>query len=223
MKISLIPKIDSPIKMKDFPISCCDVCYKIISKITVNRLKPILPLLVDDNQSAFVRGRSIQDNILLMHDLVKAYQKIGGPSGCAIKMDIMKAFDTVKWDYLLTILTQMNIPKKVRQWIFLCVCVSTVSFSINLNGSLTDNFNVSRGLRQGNPLFQTLFILVMKVSTKFSKLKPSFSHFDTILDVTASSSASLPLQMIFSSCLVQTMLPLKPLKISWTPLKTYLA
>lgn len=70
--ISFIPKTDSPVKMKDFrPISCCNVSYKIISKILANRIKLLLPFLVDENQSAFVKRRNIQDNILLMHDLVQ--------------------------------------------------------------------------------------------------------------------------------------------------------
>lgn len=95
ISISLIPKVESPVKMKEFrPISCCNVCYKVISKILANRIKPLLPRLVDQNQSAFVQGRCIQDNILLMHNIVRSYQKIGGPSCCAIKVDIMKAFDT---------------------------------------------------------------------------------------------------------------------------------
>lgn len=103
--ISLIPKVESLVKMKEFrSICCCNVSYKILSKIIANRIKPLLPQLVDLNQSAFVKDRCIQDNILLMHNLVKSYQKIGGPSCCAIKVDIMKTFDTVKWGYLMFIL-----------------------------------------------------------------------------------------------------------------------
>ncbi|GJV04817.1 RNA-directed DNA polymerase, eukaryota, reverse transcriptase zinc-binding domain protein [Tanacetum coccineum] len=64
--ISLVPKLKSPARVLDYrPISCCNVIYKIISKVVTNRLKPVLGDLVDVNQSAFIPGRQISDNILL--------------------------------------------------------------------------------------------------------------------------------------------------------------
>lgn len=72
----------------------------------------------------------------------------------------MKAFDTLKWDYLFTILKSMNFPDKFLKWVKLCL--STVSFSINLNGSLTGRFTSTRGIRQGDPLSHSLFILAME-------------------------------------------------------------
>lgn len=62
-------------------------------KILAIRLKPLLCYLVDENQSAFTKGRSIQDNILLTYELVKNYQKSNGSRRCAIKIDIIKGFD----------------------------------------------------------------------------------------------------------------------------------
>ncbi|GJX79146.1 RNA-directed DNA polymerase, eukaryota, reverse transcriptase zinc-binding domain protein [Tanacetum coccineum] len=70
--ISLIPKTQSPLKVNDYrPIACCNVVYKCISKVITGRIKKVLGKLVNINQSAFVTGRQIQDNILLTQELLK--------------------------------------------------------------------------------------------------------------------------------------------------------
>ncbi|GJR16323.1 RNA-directed DNA polymerase, eukaryota, reverse transcriptase zinc-binding domain protein [Tanacetum coccineum] len=68
--ISLIPKIPIPDKVSDLrPIACCNVLYKCISKILTNRIKKGLGMLVSENQSAFIEGRQITDNIMLSQEL----------------------------------------------------------------------------------------------------------------------------------------------------------
>lgn len=170
--ISLIPKVENPISLKQFrPISCCNVIYKVISKILVRRIQPLIPHLVNDNQAAFVKGRTIQNNILLMHEIVESYNRKGGPKCCAVKVNIMKAFDTVSWTYLDWILQNMNFPDEFIKWIELCI--TTTSFSINLNGSLNGHFKASRELRQGDPLSSSLFILITEGFNQILNIKAS--------------------------------------------------
>lgn len=102
-----------------------------------------------------------------MHELVKRYQKIGGPSSNAIKMDIVKAFDTVNWNYLMKILKSLNFPDRFINWVHLYI--RTAFFSINLNGSLIGNFKAIKGLKQGDLLSLYLFILVMEGFTQILK------------------------------------------------------
>ena len=69
--ITLIPKVPNPSSMGDFrPISCCNTVYKCISKIIAKRIQMILPSIVDNAQSAFIKGRKISDNVLLAQDLM---------------------------------------------------------------------------------------------------------------------------------------------------------
>ncbi|GJS23318.1 RNA-directed DNA polymerase, eukaryota, reverse transcriptase zinc-binding domain protein [Tanacetum coccineum] len=91
--ISLVPKSMTPQNVSDFrPIACCNVVYKCISKILTNRIKSALTHLVDDNQSAFIPGRAIIDNILLTQELLKGYNCVNGPKRCSFKIDIQKAY-----------------------------------------------------------------------------------------------------------------------------------
>ncbi|GJY78270.1 methylenetetrahydrofolate reductase 1, partial [Tanacetum coccineum] len=78
--IALIPKVTTPQKVNDYrPISCCNVIYKCISKILTNRIIDGIKEVVSENQSAFVPGRRISDNILITQELMHNYHLERGP------------------------------------------------------------------------------------------------------------------------------------------------
>ncbi|GJT80538.1 hypothetical protein Tco_1054880 [Tanacetum coccineum] len=94
--IALVPKKQHPSQVNDYrPISCCNVLFKCITKIIANRIKESLKTLISPNQSDFVPGRSIADNILLTQELMYNYHLDRGVPRCAFKVDIQKAYDTV--------------------------------------------------------------------------------------------------------------------------------
>ena len=163
--MALIPKNNDAATMKDYrPISCCNVIYKVISKLLANRMKGMLPLFISLNQSAFVKDRLLIENVLLASELVKSYHKDSVIERCAVKIDVSKAFDSVQWSFLLSVLTALNFPERFIVWIK--KCIEMASFSIQINGELAGYFNSKRGLRQGCSLSPYLFVICMQVLSK---------------------------------------------------------
>jgi len=160
-RIALVPKIANPSCLNDYrPISCCNVLYKCISKILVCRLKTVLVDVIGPSQSAFLPGRQISDAILLTQELMHNSHHQIGPPRCALKVDLRKAFDTVRWDFILAGLEAVGIPHHMIHWIH--ICISSAHYTINLNGALHGFFSATRGIRQGDPLSPYLFVLAME-------------------------------------------------------------
>lgn len=160
--LTLIPKFSGATSIKDYrPISCCNTTYKVISKILVSKLKPLLPSIILPNQSAFIKGRLLLENCLLASEIVSGDHKNKGPKRLILKVDIAKAFDSLKWDFVVACLYSLQLPHRFILWIQ--ECISTAAYSVGINGSLHGYFKGTRGLRQGDPLSPYLFGIAMNV------------------------------------------------------------
>lgn len=156
--ICLIPKVDSPLGLHEFrPISLVNCLYKVISKILANRLKSVIPSVIDECQSAFVGGRNMLDSVLVANEVIHE-ARMRKNSIFALKVDFEKAYDSVEWDFLFYMLRRMNFGSKWIMWIK--NCLQSASVSVLVNGSPTGEFNMEKGLRQGDPLAPFLFLII---------------------------------------------------------------
>lgn len=113
--IVMIPKVDHPQSFSYLgPISLCNVSSKIISKILNARLSSILPRIISRNQSGFIKGRTILENILLAQEIISDINKPNRGGNIVLKLDMTKAYDRVSWIFLRKVLKKMGFSD---QWI----------------------------------------------------------------------------------------------------------
>ncbi|GJZ68418.1 RNA-directed DNA polymerase, eukaryota, reverse transcriptase zinc-binding domain protein, partial [Tanacetum coccineum] len=98
------------------------------------QIKGALKKLVQINQSAIIPDRLIQDNILLSQEILRGYGRKNGPKRCAMKIDLQKAYDTISWSFLKTILCRFGFHNKMVGRIM--QCVETAGFTICINDDL---------------------------------------------------------------------------------------
>ncbi|PNX63728.1 ribonuclease H, partial [Trifolium pratense] len=159
--ICLIPKIDKPEFVSQFrPISLCNVSYKVLTKVIVNRLKPLMPTIISPYQTGFVPTRSIHENIVVAQEMVHTMYKMRGRTGfIAIKVDLAKAYDRLRWSFISAVLEEVNLPQGLRNIIM--NCITSVKTNVMWHGSRSDFFTPGRGIRQGDPMSPYIFVLCM--------------------------------------------------------------
>lgn len=116
--------------------------------------------VVDHSQAGFIPGRVISDNVLLASELVKGYNRKYNEPKCMIKVDLQKAYDSVEWEFLENVLSELGFPKLYIDWVM--SCVRSVSFSVLINGKPGPVIKARRELRQGDPISPYLFALCME-------------------------------------------------------------
>ena len=138
------------------PITLLNVDYKIIAKLYAERLKVAMPLIIHENQRAFIKGRQITENIRQTQDIIVLAEKQNSP-GAIIFLDQAKAFDRVEWQYLMACLKSFGFGEKFCNWILMLY--KRGESSVLTNGFLSSFFDITRSMRQGCPIAAYLYIL----------------------------------------------------------------
>ncbi|KAJ9547116.1 hypothetical protein OSB04_019659 [Centaurea solstitialis] len=146
--------------LKDYrPISLIGCVYKIVANLLARRLKYVVGKVVSPEQSAYIEGRQILDGPLMLNEVCN-WAKRSKNRTLLFKVDFDKAFDSLSWGFIDSILEQMQFGNKWRSWIH--GRLSSARASVLVNGAPYMEFPLSRGVRQGDPLSSFLFIIVME-------------------------------------------------------------
>ncbi|XP_028090713.1 uncharacterized protein LOC114290913 [Camellia sinensis] len=127
--VALIAKNENPSGLNDYrPISLIGSLYKILAKVLANRIKTVLPRIISVAQSAFIGGRNILDWVLIANEIVDGWKK-NRKSGIVLKLDFERAYDSINWNFLFTMLSNFGFGVKWISWMGVCLISQSFYFA----------------------------------------------------------------------------------------------
>ena len=160
--ITLIPKTD---KNKVFldnwrPISLLNTDYKIATKAVAARIAKVLPSLIHGDQTGYIKGRFIRQNVRLIADIIECRDTLD-ISGIALFLDFKKAFDNLEWNFIIKALETFGFGAPLIQWVK--IFYKNIQSCVINNGYATPFFELQRGVRQGCLLSGILFVIAVEI------------------------------------------------------------
>ncbi len=159
--LKLIPKAGKDkTELKNWrPITLSNCDHKLITRIYNCRLLQIISDKITKTQTAYIRNRNITDNIRMVNAAIQLSQHEPQINGTVIALDAQKAFDTVNHCYLETVLTKICLPNFIP---ILKLLYKGIKNDILINGKVSGSHYITNGVKQGDALSCTLFLLAIE-------------------------------------------------------------
>ena len=147
--IALVPKEDSNLlSLSNWrPITLLNLDYKTASKVIAKRMEKVLSVLINPDQTGFVKGRYMGQNIRLVNDILEQ-TKLESIPGILLQLDFCKAFDTIEWSFIYKVIALLNFGGSMQRWI--STFYSNSESAVLNNGFCTNYFKLSRGCDKGS-------------------------------------------------------------------------
>ncbi|XP_057811447.1 uncharacterized protein LOC131025669 [Salvia miltiorrhiza] len=179
------------------PIVLSNFFFKIISKIMASRLNVVAASHVSPNQFGFISGRNIHDCIMLSSEGFNCMQRTNRGLNMACKIDIRKAFDTIRWGFIMQVLRATGYHESFIQWVQ--IIFYSARLSILYNGNLSGYFACSRGVRQGDPLSPILFGIAEDVLSNIFQSCVESSH---LIPIRFSRTRNYPTHLFYADDII---------------------
>ena len=165
--LSLIFKKGDREELKNYrPISLSNYDYKILAFVLSNRLQKVICKLVSPEQTAYIKKRFIGENIRLLLDTIE-YINLKELPGILLFLDFKKAYDSLSWNFMFKSLEKYGFGQDFIKWIH--ILYNKPECMVKVNGYISEEFELKRGIRQGCPISALLFILCTEFLNKHIK------------------------------------------------------